>query len=258
MDWDTTERQQRVDVFDVTTGALLDTRLIGSYQGGQYLVWSLRGHVRLRFTRLAGWNAVLSGVFFGATSGSAGATAQFVVVDETTHGDWQGTYGADGYAIVGDVTSLPAYATMTPSGHASYTWAASTSDVRGLQRASGPGRLAATWYADAWDLDINLTDGLTHQVGFYVVDWDTTARQQRVDVVDAVTGIVLDSRSLGSYQGGQFLVWNLSGHVQLRFTLLAGANAVLSGVFFDAPAGDMGPLDHDPAVKPPSQRPESP
>jgi hypothetical protein len=32
-------------------------------------------------------------------------------------------------------------------------------------------------------------------------------------------------------------VWNLSGHVQIRVTRLAGANAVLSGLFFDGKSG---------------------
>jgi hypothetical protein len=32
-----------------------------------------------------------------------------------------------------------------------------------------------------------------------------------------------------------YLLWNLQGHVILRFTKLGGVNAVLSGLFFDAP-----------------------
>jgi hypothetical protein len=44
---------------------------------------------------------------------------------------------------------------------------------------------------------------------------------------------VLDSRTLSSFHNGTYLTWYLSGHVRLRFTKLAGANAVLSGLFFD-------------------------
>jgi len=32
-------------------------------------------------------------------------------------------------------------------------------------------------------------------------------------------------------------VWNLQGHVVVRVTSTGGSNAVLSGLFFDAPAG---------------------
>jgi hypothetical protein len=39
-------------------------------------VWTLSGHVRLRVTSLAGFNAVVSGVFFGPGNGSSiGPTA---------------------------------------------------------------------------------------------------------------------------------------------------------------------------------------
>jgi hypothetical protein len=43
---------------------------------------------------------------------------------------------------------------------------------------------------------------------------------------------VLDSRTLSSFTGGQYLVWNLGGHVQLRVTNLSGISAVVSGLFF--------------------------
>lgn len=48
-----------------------------------------------------------------------------------------------------------------------------------------------------------------------------------------VQGGLLDSRSVAAFNGGKYLVWTLSGHVQIRFTNLAnGLNTVLSGIFF--------------------------
>jgi len=45
--------------------------------------------------------------------------------------------------------------------------------------------------------------------------------------------VTLDSRTIGSFTSGQYLVWNLSGHVIVRFTnTVPGSNAVLSGIFF--------------------------
>src|SRR5262249_3035160 len=46
---------------------------------------------------------------------------------------------------------------------------------------------------------------------------------------------VLDSQSVSGFQNGKYLVWALKGHVVLRFTLTGGANAVVSGLFFDTP-----------------------
>jgi hypothetical protein len=47
---------------------------------------------------------------------------------------------------------------------------------------------------------------------------------------------VLDSRDLSSFVSGTYLVWNLTGHVQLVITNeLSGRNAAASALFFDPP-----------------------
>ncbi len=53
------------------TGSVLDTRTITGFGAGEYLTWSLSGHVQIRVTNLAtnpGNNAVISGLFFGKSS----------------------------------------------------------------------------------------------------------------------------------------------------------------------------------------------
>jgi hypothetical protein len=35
-----------------------------------------------------------------------------------------------------------------------------------------------------------------------------------------------------SFNGGVYLVWNVSGHITIRVTSTAGLNAVVSGLFF--------------------------
>ncbi len=153
--------------------------------------------------------------------------------DTTTQGNWQSVYGADGYNVIGDTTSYPAYAAVTPSGQSSYTWAASTTDVRALERSNDSGRVAATWYASSsLTVDVNLTDGKSHQIALYCLDWDNAGRSERIDVLDAGTGTVLDTRTVTGFNSGQYLVWNISGHVVVRVTMTAGANAVVSGIFF--------------------------
>ncbi|MDQ3252778.1 MAG: hypothetical protein M3R15_02545, partial [Acidobacteriota bacterium] len=117
-----------------------------------------------------------------------------------------------------------------------WTWAASTAEARALQKAAGTDRVAATWYSDSsFTVDINITDGQTHQVALYCLDWDSQGRTQTVEVLDAATGAVLDTRSITAFTGGRYLVWNVSGQIRLRATRAAGPNAVLSGLFFDAP-----------------------
>jgi hypothetical protein len=230
VDWDnTTQRAQRFDVVDASTNVILDSRVLSSFSGGQYLVWNIKGHVKINVTQTGGANAVVSGLYFGANV----AAASFVQIDATTKGNWKSVYGADGFITINDATSYPAYAQVAASGQGTHTWASSTSDPRGLQKATINDRIAASWYTSStFTIDVNLTDGAIHRVAFYCVDWDTTLRVQRLDVVDASNNLLLDSRTLSSFNGGQYLVWNLKGHVKINVTSTAGGNAVLSGIYF--------------------------
>ena len=165
---------------------------------------------------------------------SAPAGAVFVATDTTTKGTWKGVYGADGYAIADHATNYPAYAQVTFAGQSNYTWASSTTDVRALQKAAASDRIASTWYASSsFEIDINLTDGNWSQLALYCLDWENGGREERVDVLDAGSGNVLNSRSVTAFNNGQYLIWNLRGHVKIRVTKAAGFNGVASGIFFD-------------------------
>ncbi len=235
VDFDSPDRLERIDVLDAATGAVLDTRTLGGFQSGQYLIWTITGHVIFRVTRTGGVNAVVSGLFIGGgAGGGGGGSATFVHTDSTTQGSWRNVYGAEGTALATEVSTLPPFAQLNVNGALTWTWAASTSDVRALQRLMGDDRFAATWYSDSddtFDLDLNLTDGLPHQVALYAVDFDSGGRVQRIDVLDAVTGAVLDTRTMSDFVNGQYVVWTITGHVIFRVTRTAGVNAVISGLF---------------------------
>lgn len=239
LDWDARGRAERVDVLDAVTGQTLNSQTVSSFTNGTYLVWNLTGHVQLKFTATAGPNAVLSGLFFGAP-GSLPAptgTATFLSSDTATHGSWAGAYGGQGSNVIGDSSNYPSYAQVTTSGASSYCWAGSVGDPRATQRASAPtARVAACWFGSTFTIDLNLTDASTHRVAVYLLDWDNGNRSERVDIVDAATNQVLNSQTASGFSSGTYLSWTLSGHVQLRFTTLGGANSVLSGLFF-GPAG---------------------
>jgi hypothetical protein len=237
LDWDNYNgRTERLDILDANN-TLLDSRAVSSFVNGQYLVWNLSGHVIVRITNTnASSNAVIGGLFFGAggSSGTTG-TAAFVKFDSTTAGSWKGTYGADGFNVINDTASYPSYVAVTPSGNALYTWASSTTDIRALQKASSTtDRIAACWYSgSSFTVDLNFRDTTTRQVAVYLLDWDNyNGRTETLDILDA-NNTLLDSRAVSSFVNGQYLVWNLSGHVIIRITNTnASSNAVLSGVFF--------------------------
>lgn len=64
-DWDNNGRAQTVEVINAANGAVLNSQSVTAFSGGQYLIWDIKGQVRLRFTRSTGANAVMSGLFFG-------------------------------------------------------------------------------------------------------------------------------------------------------------------------------------------------
>ncbi|HEY6392337.1 MAG TPA: malectin domain-containing carbohydrate-binding protein [Bryobacteraceae bacterium] len=77
-----------------------------------------------------------------------------------------------------------------------------------------------------------------HQVALYLLDWDNYyGRIERVDILDA-NNAVLDTRTVSNFVGGQYLVWNLSGHVIIRIVNRnASSYAVVSGLFFGGASG---------------------
>lgn len=176
----------------------------------------------------------------------AANSASFVKIDFDTMGNWIGRYGADGHNLSQYSNSkIPAYAKVTLSGHSNYTWAASANPLSALQKPENQiDRIAATWYAPkTYTIDVNFTDGNSHQIALYALDYDSTVRAETINVRDVSNGVVLDSRSLsaGSFRDGVYLVWNVRGHVKFEVVLKAGANAVVSGLFFGgAPPPSQG------------------
>jgi len=257
LDWDSNGRVQSIDVVDVSSGTVLDTRSVSAFSAGKYLVWDISGNVRFVVTCRGGSNAVVSGLFFSTTSSPSpapsptpspapapGASSQvvFVAADTSTRGTWQSTYGADGNYVVGSSSSPPAYAKVSALNKADYVWVSSTSDSRALQKVGATDRVAACWYsAQSFSVDVNLTDGQMHRVAVYCLDWDASGRSQLVEILDPVSGVVLDTRTVSSFSGGVYLVWNLVGHVVLRVTSKGGPNAAMSGLFFGTSVAAAAP-----------------
>ncbi len=172
----------------------------------------------------------------------SGPTASFINQDSTTQGNWIGVYGSAGYNVIGDSSSYPSYAVVTPSGQTEYTYASSTTDSRALQTPENPAdRVAACWYSKtSFQVDVNLTDGNVHQVSLYATDWWNEGISEQINVLDATSGAVLNSQTISNFSGGDYLTWNISGHVQFQVTTLAGPNAVIDGLFFDPPTKGSG------------------
>jgi hypothetical protein len=61
------------------------------------------------------------------------------------------------------------------------------------------------------------------------LDWENAGWSERIDVLDAANGSMLDSRTVSGFSSGQYLVWTIGGHVNFRVTCTGPTNAVVSG-----------------------------
>ena len=96
-----------------------------------------------------------------------------------------------------------------------------------------PPRLPGT--GSSFTINVNLGDGQVHDLALYAVDWDNKGRSEQIQVINAATGAVLDTETLSSFSGGEYLQWAVSGDVEIKVTSLVSASAVVSGLFLDAP-----------------------
>jgi hypothetical protein len=68
VDWDSQSRSQQVEILD-PKGNLLGSETLSGFSGGTWLQWPISGSVTIKVTKLAGPNAVLSGIFLDAAPG---------------------------------------------------------------------------------------------------------------------------------------------------------------------------------------------
>ncbi|HEY2588080.1 MAG TPA: ELWxxDGT repeat protein [Tepidisphaeraceae bacterium] len=240
LDFDGAGRIETVQVSDATTGAVLDSRTVSNFAGGQYLDYNLSGHVKITFTNdNPQANAVLSGIFIDPVQTPVTqpptATASFATADFSTQGNWSGKYGGGGYYIADGNWTLPVHPQPGGMPVAEYDYATNPTDPRALQAEPGStNRVEAVDYAPTdFTYNLNLTDGKVHQLAIYIADYDYQNRSETIQFSDANTGAVLNTVYAYDFQGGQYVIWNASGDVNIKFTQVSGPNAVSSGVFLD-------------------------
>lgn len=230
LDWDSTARSETVTILDAHSDAVLDTESFAGFHGGEYVSWEISGDVTIRVTKTGGANAVVSGIFFDPIVKSS---AVYGGSDSTTQGNWIGKYGAGGQLVSDQATIPPTFAVLTLAGDSQYRWAY-TSDPRALEETGATQRIAATYYAgSSFSIAVDIADGNAHKISLYLLDWDSTARSETIKIVDAVSKEVLDTQSFSGFHDGLWAYWNVTGDVVIEVTKTGGANAVVSGIFFD-------------------------
>jgi hypothetical protein len=183
--------------------------------------------------------------------------AQFIKEDSTTGGNWGGVYGKDGYVLCNysgngkDKKSLPAYVASVnynlidgnglPNFH---VWTAGTGDSRALapDAANQNDRNATCIYTDGYNggrntmtCTVSTIGTQTYQMALYFVDWDSIGRRLGVEMFDASTlDLIAPVKIVTNFSRGCYLVYRYNKSAKFRIDPVFGANAVLSGIFFDS------------------------
>jgi hypothetical protein len=173
--------------------------------------------------------------------------------DDNLQGNWPGRFGSEGYWISAADKALPAFVEQSMNGAQEWVWNDNPQDSRALYRTpEQKQRIASCFYGDSWTLNLGVWDTKSHAVALYFLDWDQRGRHQTVEVLDG-NGKPMASYDIQDFSRGKYLILNIQGSIQLKFTRMAGDNAVLSGIFLDpAPAAlnQPLPLRQSAAVKP--------
>ena len=181
---------------------------------------------------------------------AANVAVSFVQSNTNGRGNWLGVYGRQGYLVTGDSTNLPSYLALNTGTQIS-SWPSFNADPRALQSDNGTSRVAAAWH-DGTNvmLDLKFLDTTFHRVTLYFMDWDSTSGNgsgdgddavtdtESVDVLDRITGAVLDHQLLPTLTNGVYAAWDIKGHVQFRIARNNGLSAIASGLFLD-PSGRL-------------------
>jgi hypothetical protein len=87
-------------------------------------------------------------------------------------------------------------------------------------------------------IDVNVTDGNSHQFSLYLMEWDTSAVQDAILVTDVTHGTSILFHAFTGFNNGSnpiYVRWNISGHV--KFTIYSPDTntnkATFSAYFFD-------------------------
>ncbi|MEW6155826.1 MAG: chitobiase/beta-hexosaminidase C-terminal domain-containing protein [Verrucomicrobiota bacterium] len=162
------------------------------------------------------------------------ASVVFLGTDPNTRGNWNGTYGNDGFAIAADVERAPPYAQVETFRNTGYSWTGDTTDARALRRYVLPNRIASAWYTQTnLFFQIRVRDNRWRRLAVYLLDWDRGERIQDLAILDGKTGELLHELNVTDFDEGIYYLWSFRGELTLRVTART-RNALVSGLFFDS------------------------
>jgi len=100
IDWDSTARRQTITVTQGSSSATYDSTSLDGFSGGKYVRFEVDyGECSISITKVAGSNAVVSGIFLDKLTDVPEGLVESLPVDDATKGNWLGVYGVYWYVL---------------------------------------------------------------------------------------------------------------------------------------------------------------
>lgn len=164
-------------------------------------------------------------------------SAELIKIDDLLGGDWRGSYGEDGYIVMGAATNLPASLSLTTSNAAPYTLTWSTTDPKALMRPDGSSRIFSYWTGwEAFEIQARFGDSQAHRMAFFISE-PAGDGFGRVEVIDPFSGNVLATTPFANKGQGNYMVFDVRNYANFRIiTGESNSVALVNGVFLSEPS----------------------
>ena len=169
--------------------------------------------------------------------------------DVETQGNWPLKYGTAGYMLfnydsVGThIKKLPKYLeNIVLSRNGNIHWSSTTTDIRALnapeenaeRKAGGIITNDPNVCQQTFTIDLKGKMEKKYSVSLYFLDWDAQNRRSAIEVFDYSTReLLLPVYMVRNYEKGKYITYTFDRPVRIRINHVRGANAALSGIFFD-------------------------
>lgn len=229
---------ERIQVLDVTTGAVLYTQDLSSLGMGTFSTFDVTGDVQFIVSNTGGKNAVVNGLFL---DGPPGALVSFAGADNTTQGNWR----AAGYGPVTAYVAGQNFAgidnlgdpTITVTGAQEYVQSNTSTNPVALDSINSSvanRRIESYLYTTtSMTLNVNFADTAQHRVELYFADYENDHRSETIAMYNTTTGALLTTQRISNFEKGRYLIYDMRGPVSIVITDDTAPNAVLSGFFAD-------------------------
>lgn len=162
--------------------------------------------------------------------------AVYLHVDDQSQGYWENRYGMEAVWIHGSLREIPEDITVSPRNGQLYIGSYSSALPGALRWPGDPHHgVVAEWnHTDNLEIQVHLRDGREHLLALYLCDFTGNYRRTILEVLDNTSRGSLDTREIGEFGNGKYILWKVRGNILLRFQRKHGGNVGFAGLFLDS------------------------